>query len=306
MVLLDELAPLDPFGDLAIAEGPRRRKTSKQPPAGAVMVKMKKDEKDEKQEKPKKPKAKAKAKTKAKAKAKTKAKAKAKTKQKRRVAIEDDDDDDEEGGEDNSDDQIGEDKAKASAKHVRKMEDCDDDDDDDEGGEDTSDDMSSEDKAEGEMEVDEGECKGNDEGECKGNEGDKEEAQVRAEEAKPKQKPCRRDQSKNKKFMEIFNELPTSLQEHFQKLNRADATAFVNAGICREGRHLHVDHEAMFKLQLAREEKQKGKEKMLGYIYEDHSEDLSRQPPPHPPIPPTPFYKNNQPTFPTRHLTFHH
>ena len=79
--------------------------------------------------------------------------------------------------------------------------------------------------------------------------------------AKAKAKVALREQSKNKKLMELWHELPGSLQKHFNGLGRDDKTDFVHAGVRREGHRLSLDHAAMFQMKAKREEQQKGEEK---------------------------------------------
>ena len=86
-----------------------------------------------------------------------------------------------------------------------------------------------------------------------------------------------RDQSKNRKLLDIFGEeLPQDLQDHFWTLSRDDRTNFVNKGIQRVGkRKLEVDTEAMYKLKVRREDVQRGREKMTGYIFQDLLTDVT-------------------------------
>ena len=78
---------------------------------------------------------------------------------------------------------------------------------------------------------------------------------------KAKAKVALREQSKNKKLMELWHELLGSLQKHFNGLGRDDKTDFVHAGVRREGHRLSLDHAAMFQMKAKREEQQKGEEK---------------------------------------------
>ena len=79
------------------------------------------------------------------------------------------------------------------------------------------------------------------------------------------QKNGRRDQSKSKKFWEVWSSLPETLQTHFDSLSRAQQTAFIHAGIQRSGGHLNLNQGAMFKLVTQREEQQAGMHQMKGY-----------------------------------------
>ena len=121
-------------------------------------------------------------------------------------------------------------------------DDDDDDDDDDEMGSDHSDDD----------EKDEGKKNEKDEGNKK---------------AKPKA-PVR-DQSKSKKFNEIWHSLPGAVQTHFNQLKRHQQTEFIHDTITRSRGRLNCDQQAMFSLVNAREHKSKGKEMMNGYVLED-------------------------------------
>ena len=91
--------------------------------------------------------------------------------------------------------------------------------------------------------------------------------------AKAKPKSKYRDQSKSKKFNEIWESLPGYVQTHFNKLKRHEATTFIHDTICREKGRLIHNQAAMFSLVNAREHKQKGKEMMNGYVLEDHWRD---------------------------------
>ena len=87
--------------------------------------------------------------------------------------------------------------------------------------------------------------------------------------ANAKAKSGLRDQSKNRKFMELFHELPGSIQKHFNGLSRSAATDFVHAGVQRDGRRLSFNPGAMFEMKAKREEMQKGEESMTGLIVEE-------------------------------------
>ena len=78
-----------------------------------------------------------------------------------------------------------------------------------------------------------------------------------------------RDQSKSKKFKQIWGDLPSDLQQHFNMLGREDQSKFINAGISRENGRLCTDTSAMYRLLVAREEAQKGLQKMRGFGLED-------------------------------------
>ena len=93
---------------------------------------------------------------------------------------------------------------------------------------------------------------------------------AKAAKAKPKQKPPTRDQSKTKKFNELWSQLPGDLRNHFMNCSRSDRTEFIHAGIAREGGRLSLDTSALFRLINKREEKQGGKQLMSGYILEEH------------------------------------
>ena len=110
--------------------------------------------------------------------------------------------------------------------------------------------------------------------------------------AKAKAKGLIRDQSKSKKFNEVWNQLPSELQEHFEELSRAEQTAFIHKGIERNERgRLSLNTGVLFQLKAQREEVQKGKEKMDGYILEDlgltvlSSHSTNKGPPFSPPSP---------------------
>ena len=81
-----------------------------------------------------------------------------------------------------------------------------------------------------------------------------------------------RDQSKNKKFVEIFADLADDIQKHYNGLSRSDKTEFVHAAVQREEGRLKIDSSAMYRLLAIREEQQKGKQGMKGYGFEDHGE----------------------------------
>ena len=79
-----------------------------------------------------------------------------------------------------------------------------------------------------------------------------------------------RDQSKSKKFMELWDQLPGELQQQFEELRRDDQTKWINQGIERNERgRLSLNTGVLFQLKAQREEVQKGKDKMDGYILED-------------------------------------
>ena len=88
--------------------------------------------------------------------------------------------------------------------------------------------------------------------------------------AKAKAKGKFRDQSKSKKFNEIWDSLPGNVKVHFNSLKRHEATTFIHDTISREKGRLIHNEAAMFSLVNSREQKQKGKEMMNGYIIEDH------------------------------------
>ena len=168
--------------------------------------------------------------------------------------------------------------------YVRMMDDDDDDDkdeehDDDKQVQEAGDEGDEEDEKEPEQEHDDEMRGGDHEQEIQDEEADARKGGGKGK-AKPKAKAKsnpegnggkggRRDQSKNKKFWDIYNDLPTSLQKHVDGLSRADQTTFIHSGIQREGHRLRVDEAAMFALKAKREDKQRGEEFMTGYSLEE-------------------------------------
>ena len=82
-----------------------------------------------------------------------------------------------------------------------------------------------------------------------------------------------RDQSKSKKFSELFDDLPGEIQECWRKGDRALKTEMVNKGVERSGGKLSIKNEVLWGLVASREELQKGKEKMKGYCWEEPTRD---------------------------------
>ena len=79
-----------------------------------------------------------------------------------------------------------------------------------------------------------------------------------------------RDQSKSKRFMELWDQLPGELQQQFEELRRDDQTKWINQEIERNERgRLFLNTGVLFQLKAKREEVQKGKDKMDGYMLED-------------------------------------
>ena len=120
-----------------------------------------------------------------------------------------------------------------------------------------------------------------------GDEG-KEEAAKKAEAEKPstskgkgkgKRGPLR-DQSKSKKFNEVWSQLPESLRGHFNSLSRSDQTSFIHSGVERSKGHLTVNRSAMFGLVTKREESQSGMQQMKGYGLEELCLSLIKDTPP--------------------------
>ena len=236
---------IDSLSMLAIEDLPskRVRKTSKRPPTPKKI-------KDER------PKAKAKI-------------AKPKSKKMRRAIEDDDDDDDEKKNDDEKaklDNHEGEDE--------NPSQDCQDgEQEEQEGKEPHEEEADDEEKISPEGKNDEEEGEG--EGESLQDHGSgprrgkaKAKAKPRGK-AKAKAKSGLRDQSKNRKFMELFHELPGSIQKHFNGLSRSAATDFVHAGVQRDGRRLSLNPGAMFEMKAKREEMQKGEESMTGLIVEE-------------------------------------
>ena len=89
--------------------------------------------------------------------------------------------------------------------------------------------------------------------------------------SKPTAKPKAliRDQSKSKKLNEVWSQLPEEFRTTFNAMSRDDKTLFVNGGIERSDGKLIVNQEAMWALVIQREEQQRGREQMSGYILED-------------------------------------
>ena len=272
---------------LALCDMPavRTRKTSKQAPTCLEPLSKKRKCNDEKFEKVKK---------KGKAKAKAKAKAQERSTRKKVAKIHDDDSD--EGGEDTSDDnkivgapqqgaatvidkedgsgasQVADDMKDGEGDRAGSNEVADDVDDDAKKGQTTdgSVDEGGESKEEDEDMQDHMSTTGESKHKAK--------AKAKAKAGKAKAQAAekssnRRDQSKNRKFWEIFNELPGDLQAHAKGLSRSDQTTFIHSGVERSGHKLMVNTAAMIKLKVEREEQQKGSEKMVGYILEDIFED---------------------------------
>ena len=77
-----------------------------------------------------------------------------------------------------------------------------------------------------------------------------------------------KDQSKNRKFMSIFNSLPGDVQEHFEGLSTAERAFFVNNGVQRQAGKLIINTQAMYQMMIKKEEKMKGRQKMVGFILE--------------------------------------
>ena len=150
-------------------------------------------------------------------------------------------------------------KTKTRAKTMKK-------DDSDEGGEDDSDDVVKNKPDVEPPEMDEEDNKAED-----GEQEKKPNKRKRAEKGEPKLGSKRRDQSKNKKLTEVFEDLPEDIQKHVAKLNRSEKTEFVEQAILREGGHLKVDTSAMYRLMSMRDEEQKGMQGMKGFGYEDQS-----------------------------------
>ena len=100
-------------------------------------------------------------------------------------------------------------------------------------------------------------------------------AKARVDDKEENSKEGIRDQSKNKKFNEIFKMLPGELQQYCNACSRSEKTAFVHAGIERSGGKLSLNQNALFQLMASREEAQRGKEMMTGLIIEDHAQTTS-------------------------------
>ena len=79
-----------------------------------------------------------------------------------------------------------------------------------------------------------------------------------------------RDQSKNRKFMAIFDSLPGDIQTYANKLRRGERTAFIERAIDRsQDGKLLPNTAAMYDMMIRREEIQQGGEKMTGCVWED-------------------------------------
>ena len=117
------------------------------------------------------------------------------------------------------------------------------------------------------------ECDGEDE-----EEGEEEKSSHDEEKDRPKGKAKKkglRDQSKSKKFSDIFESLPPEIQDCWEKSSRAGQTKMINEGVVREGGKLLVKEDIMWKMVAEREETQKGKEKMKGYMEEDRHQETN-------------------------------
>ena len=261
---LEDPPILDPHVDQSLAlvdigQGNRRRRTSKQPPD----MGQKRKPIDDVHTKAGKAKAKAKSKKKAKG-----------PKVARRCEEES-----ESGGEDEEDEKVK--GCLAICDENGRGNAIDDQHDDDKGMGDTNDDDDDKGKRDSNNDIDQGGGKADPVDDDDDREGDeKDDVKKAAPKAKGKAKgkgkskaqgrePLR-DQSKSKKFNELFDELPGELQDYWRRLSRSERTEFVNSGVARsEIGRLSLDTAVMFKLKSKREETQKGKSKMDGYIYED-------------------------------------
>ena len=160
--------------------------------------------------------------------------------------------DDGEMGEDDSDEKVGEEAPPSKAEE-------------DEGKAEEDEGKAEEDEGKGE----EDEAK---EGENDEEEDDEEKTKKGKKKGKSKAKAKSksiRDQSKSKKLGEVWDSLPSEITDSWEVMSRADQTKLVNQGVVREGGKLRVDEAAMWAIVAEREETQKGKEKMKGYMEED-------------------------------------
>ena len=78
-----------------------------------------------------------------------------------------------------------------------------------------------------------------------------------------------RDQSKSKKFTEIWRNLSADLRHHFNGLSRSDQTQFIHCGIQRQKGRLVTDEKAMLAIMKKREHTRSGKDLMSGFILEE-------------------------------------
>ena len=241
---VDQLAPAEP-ADLGDVCPERRRRTSKQPPGG----KRRREEE----------------------KVKSKAKSKKPSRRARAVSDDDDDDDDEEEGEDEDDEP-----PQAPLETTGK---------DDQNVDGSQVDVKESEVDEEKMAdvIEEKTCEENpkderDDGKKRRPKA-KEKAKAKAK-AKGRSKTQAsqsndsgeglRDQSKSKKWAELWDSIPGKLQQHWLGLSRSDQTDFVHAGIERSHRgRLSLNTEVLFKMAAERKEVQKGKELMDGCNYED-------------------------------------
>ena len=118
---------------------------------------------------------------------------------------------------------------------------------------------------------------------CEGKDRDEKDAEGNDVEEKNKQKTVarakakakgdggkRRDASKGKKFLELFQGLPGDLKEHYASLSRSEATDFVHAAVERsDSGKLSLNMQSMWTLKMKKEEKQKAQERLSGCVLED-------------------------------------
>ena len=78
-----------------------------------------------------------------------------------------------------------------------------------------------------------------------------------------------RDQSKSKKFNELWDTLGEEIQSHWLSLTREEQTKYVEATIMRKNGKLIPQRSLMFDLLIERQEQQRGLEKMTGFGLED-------------------------------------
>ena len=74
-----------------------------------------------------------------------------------------------------------------------------------------------------------------------------------------------RDQSKSKKLAEIWEDLPSEIQDSFDDMSRSEQTEFVNTCIERKRGRLLMNKDKMWALVSKREEVKTGREAMKGY-----------------------------------------
>ena len=108
----------------------------------------------------------------------------------------------------------------------------------------------------------------------------------RGAKAKEKKKGGDRDQSKSKKFSEIFLSLPGEIRDHVATMSRSDKTAFIHCGIERANGRLVTNTSAMFQFLKKKEESQGSAELMAGYVLEEHLTWNANPTPPPPPLQP--------------------